>query len=211
MSDDATGDKINTARLWGQSPSSRQTQLWPADLLRRANSASHGLKTAMKESQGLRLWWMTHSGHTYPHEWAYCGYLPCKFWHKRAVGATLLSRYQFIASVSSPLHNWFIANPFSVQCINHAAGCQGPPFMLLCRLQERGSEILLNSKEVVIMLTAFIHFSSVACLVTYMLKEVWWRSYWLYTAHCVHRISRESDLFMRSSPLCKLSTAFPKV
>lgn len=44
--------------------------------------------------------------------------------------------------------------------------------MLLCRLQERGSEILLNSKEVVIMLTAFIHFSSVACLVTYMLKEV---------------------------------------
>lgn len=33
-------------------------------------------------------------------------------------------------------------------------------------------EILLNSKEALIMLTGFIHFSSVACSVTYMLKGV---------------------------------------
>lgn len=37
-------------------------------------------------------------------------------------------------------------------------------------------EILLNSQEALIMLSTFIRFSSVACPVTYMLKEVWWRS-----------------------------------
>ena len=139
ITDGATGDKINMARRRGQTPNSWQIRLWPADLLHRRRSAPRGLKAAVH--QGRRLWWMTHYGHTHPHEWAYCGYLPCKYWHekkKKAVGAALLSRYQFIASVSSSSHDWFIANPFSVQCINHAAGCQGSPFMLLCRLQERG-------------------------------------------------------------------------
>lgn len=49
---------------------------------------------------------------------------------------TIPSKQVFIASVSSSSHDRFIANPFSVQCINHAAGCKGSPLTLLCRFQE---------------------------------------------------------------------------
>lgn len=94
---------------------------------------AHGLKQ-LCESQGLCLWWMTHSG-AHIHMNYPTAAVPCKFSHERPGGATLLSRYQFIASVSSSSHDWFIANPFSVQCINHTAACQGSPFMLLRRLQ----------------------------------------------------------------------------
>lgn len=158
ITDSGTGDKINTAMPRGQAPNSGQTHLWPADLLQRERSAPRGLKTVVRKPRPA-FWdgWLTLATHI-PHEWAYCGYLPCKFWHKRAVGAAPLLRYRFIASVSSSSHDCFIANPFSVQRINHAAGCQGSPFMLLRRLQERVLEILLNSKEVLIMLSAFIRF-----------------------------------------------------
>lgn len=71
-------------------------------------------------------------------EWVHRAYSTCKFSHKRPGRATRLSRCRFIESVSGSSHDQFIANPFSVQCINHAAGCQGSTFMLLCRLQERG-------------------------------------------------------------------------
>lgn len=128
-----TGDKINTARPPGTHPQQQTKCTFDQVTL------NHTVWKQLWESKGLRLRWMPHPGHTYLHERAYHGYLPCIFWHKRAVGAVLLLGYQFIASVSSSSHNCFIANPFTVRCINHAAGCQGSPFMLLCRLQARGA------------------------------------------------------------------------
>lgn len=70
-------------------------------------------------------------------------------------------------------------------------------------------ETLFNGKEALIRLPAFIHFSNVACSLTYKLTEVWYRSSWLM--QYVHRIRRESDLYMRFRFLCKVSIAFPKL
>lgn len=62
------------------------------------------------------------------------------------------SRCRFIASVSSSSHDRFIANPFSVRRINHAARCRGRARLCSSVDYKRGAlEIPLNSEEVLIM------------------------------------------------------------
>lgn len=97
-------------------------------------------------------------------EWAHRAYSTCKFSHKRPGRATRLSRCRFIESVSGSSHDQFIANPFSVQCINHYSVDY-----------KRGVlEILLNRKKALIRfsLLSFI-FPSAPCGLTYVLKQAW--------------------------------------
>lgn len=82
-------------------------------------------------------------------------------------GRLLPSRCCFIASVSSSSHDRFIANPFSVRRINHAACCRGRARLCSSVDYKRGAlEIPLNSEEVLITHSALIPFSHIACRVT---------------------------------------------
>jgi len=111
---------------------------------------------------------MTHSGHTNSQEQACGGYLPCKFPNiKRAGRATPPSRCPLNASVSSSSHDWFIANPFGVQCINHAAGCQGSPVYVPPWITREGCwKLSFNGKTALAMLPCFlIHVCNVVCSV----------------------------------------------
>ena len=121
--------------------------------------------------------------------------LPCKSTQKGA-GRVALSRFQFLASVSSSSHDWLIANPFSARCINHAAEVHHLCFSV--DYKRALLEILPNSKEALFMLGAFIHFfPSVACGITRMLIEVLIER--LTDPVCAQNLQR--PVCMRPSPL----------